>query len=137
MILARQRQDLLDEKLSIPTGDGSYIEVTEWHEYEQPDNLDDHEYNAVLYKQTSKGRYAWHRVMSIDLEFKEMAGNRTYIKLWSRQPDQYKIITSDDAIEGYHEYLKAYAPNGPKNYAYGKYSLREVKTLSEWLDTEI
>lgn len=63
--------------------------------------------------------------------------NRTYIKLWSREPDEHKVITSDEAIQGYHEYLKAYAPSDPQYYGFGKDSLREAKTLAEWLDTEI
>lgn len=73
MKLARQRQDLLDQKLKIPTGSGAYVEVPDWLEYEQPDNLEDAAYNTVLWKTTEGGhRYAWERVMSIDLEFKEV-----------------------------------------------------------------
>ena len=69
---ARQRADLLEQKLEIPTGSGAFITVPDWMEYTQPENLEDHAYNAVLWKTTESGqKYAWHRVMSIDLEFKE------------------------------------------------------------------
>lgn len=72
MTQARQRQDLLDQDLKIPTGDGSFIQVTEWMECTQPDNLDSAFYNCVLWKTTKGGhRYAWHRVSSVDLEFRE------------------------------------------------------------------
>lgn len=71
MTLARQRQDLIDQNLSIPSGSGAFIQVTEWLECTQPDNLDDHFYNVVLWKTVDGKKYAWERFSSVDLDFKE------------------------------------------------------------------
>lgn len=57
---------------------------------------------------------------------------RTYIKLWSLEPYDYKIISQDDAIKGYVDYLQSVTKS-----QFGNTNLRHAKSFAEWLDTEI
>ncbi len=66
MTYARQRQDL--EDLYIPADDGEYYFLGDrWYPAEQPDELDNDEFNVLLDFGCYKLRFA-----SIDLEFKEV-----------------------------------------------------------------
>lgn len=74
MILVRQRQDLIDEGVQIPVkmlkGNRTHAIIDKWMYASQPDELDDSEYNLILYSKSVP-----HEVIgvaiSIDFEFGE------------------------------------------------------------------
>ena len=71
MLLARRRADLIKDGLSIPVvlegGEQVYWGYNTWLPADQPDELDNEEYNVILQMQNST-----MRAMSIDLDFKEV-----------------------------------------------------------------
>ena len=67
--LARQRQDLLDQGLEVPTGQGVHIVLDEWTLCDQPDELDSEEFNLQLFNCFGN---AITTAMSIDFEYKEL-----------------------------------------------------------------
>lgn len=76
MILVRQRQDLLDdpEGVEIPVkmlkGNRQHARIDKWMYASQPDELDDSEFNLVLYSKSQP-----HEVIgvaiAIDFDFKD------------------------------------------------------------------
>lgn len=73
MILVRQRQDLLDAGELIPVkmlkGNRTYAKIDQWMYASQPDELDDSEYNVILY---SKSHEVIGVAISIDFDFKDI-----------------------------------------------------------------
>lgn len=75
MILVRQRQDLLDEGLLIPVkifgSKRTHAKIDKWVYASQPDELDDSEYDVILYSKNQP-----HEVIgvaiSIDFDFKDV-----------------------------------------------------------------
>lgn len=127
--VARQRADLLADKIKIPTSIGTYETIDQWLPCQQPDEIEDgvnHDgFNVVIYDLDHKEKF---RVMSIDLDFSDHMPLR-YTKLWSLNPDEYRIITEDEAYKGYTDWLKHFVDTGK--------TMRNAKSFAEWLDTEI
>lgn len=127
---ARQRADLLADMISIPTNKG-YVVLDHWFECDQPDHLEDgvndDGYNVILYRDGKE----WRRVRSIDLDIRNRVP-KTYKKIWSLDPNLYKTITEDEALNGYIKHLTAVMHSDLLDM-----SLRDAKTMAEWLDTEI
>lgn len=59
------------------------------------------------------------------------SSQRYYIKLCSLNPDKYETITAENALDGYTDYLANFSSS------LSDISLRQAKTFSQWLDTEI
>jgi hypothetical protein len=68
-LYARQRQDLLDQNLQVPTGQGVHIMLDEWTACSQPDELDDEEFNLQLFNCFGNKITT---AMSIDFDYKEL-----------------------------------------------------------------
>jgi hypothetical protein len=74
MILARRRSDLKQDEMLIPfrliSGQIVQCEADMWHVAEQPDELDDKEYNLVIYNNSTREVVA-HGI-AIDCDYKDI-----------------------------------------------------------------
>lgn len=55
-------------------------------------------------------------------------------KYCSMNPDRYKIISLNEALEGYCWYVRMFREDNPLKYPT---DYKQMKSFQEWLDTEI
>lgn len=58
---------------------------------------------------------------------------KTYLKLWSLNPDLYRTISETEALKGYIEYLQDFIASIEQD----DLDVDDYKSFEEWLGTEI